>query len=72
MLIKIKDQPWYICGLHGSVFLTWVHESDMDHAADFKPESVDEWVRVLSKATGFELEKAYPSWQKILSNSGII
>lgn len=60
MWIRTKDGKWYICELRGVVFVSWVNERDRGHAAIFPEKDIDEWVKILGRMTGEDLEAVSP------------
>lgn len=60
MWLRTKTVPvWYIHELRGACYVSWVSSTDKAEAMVFSTNA-EEWCKVLSEITGFDLEIVKP------------
>jgi len=59
MWIRTKD-GWYIHELRGVSYVSWVIEADKENALLFPLDKIDEWIELMRRWTGKELEAVKP------------
>ena len=59
-MTKVKlvstDENWFVHGVHGVCYISWVTERDMADAELFPLENIDTWIKLIKDMTGIETQ----------------
>ena len=56
MWLMTKNGEWYVHGLGGVVYVSWVSQKNRDHALIFPKDKILEWQKIVEDISGFELD----------------